>query len=167
MKKNTWVVVADEAIARILAGPSDTGELDSVEEITDPDAHAKGSEFRHDAEGRRTGGVVAKGGGAHGGAQSRPATTTSAAGEDDRHQEAERFARRVAAHLAEAFQQQRFEHLTLVAAPRFLGVLRQALSPQVGKVVTESLDKDLVHLDNQDITRRLLSKQGQTHSEAH
>ena len=41
MKKNTWVVVADEAIARILAGPSDTGELDSVEEITDPDAHAK------------------------------------------------------------------------------------------------------------------------------
>ncbi|RZL00807.1 MAG: host attachment protein [Rubrivivax sp.] len=165
-KKNTWVVVADEAIARILARPADTGDLDSVEEITDPDAHAKGAEFRKDAEGRRSGGV-ARGGGPQAGTGPGPASVTSAAGEDDRHQEAERFARRVATHLAEALQQNRFTDLKLIAAPRFLGLLRKALSPQVAKLVSESLDKDLVHLGNQDITRRLFPVQTQTHSEAH
>lgn len=151
MKKHTWVVVADEAIARILALPEEAGDLESVEEITDPDAHAKGAEFRNDAHGRRAGGV-ARGGGQQGGA---PASVTSAAGEDDRHQEAERFARRVAAHLAEALQQKRFNDLKLAAAPRFLGLLRKFLSPQVSQLINESLDKDLVHMSNDDITRRL------------
>lgn len=151
MKKNTWVVVADEAIARILALPPDAGDLESVEEITDPDAHAKGAAFRNDAHGRRSGGV-ARGGGQQGGSS---ASVTSAAGEDDRHQEAERFARRVAAHLAEALQHQRFNDLKLAAAPRFLGLLRKFLSPQVAQLVNESLDKDLVQKSNDDITRRL------------
>ncbi len=162
-KQKTWVVVADEAIARILASPSDTGGLDSVEEITDPDAHAKGAEFRNDAQGRRSGGV-ARGAGQQGGA---PQSVTSGAGPDDQHQEAERFARRVAAHLAEALQQKRFSDLKLAAAPRFLGLLRQALSPQVAKLVSGSLDKDLVHLGNQDIAHRLVLEKAQTHSEAH
>jgi protein required for attachment to host cells len=162
-KKNTWVVVADEAIARILAGPADSGELESVEEITDPDAHAKGAEFRNDAEGRRSGGV-ARGAGQQGGS---PQSVTSGAGPDDQHQEAERFARRVATHLAEALQQNRFTDLKLAAAPRFLGLLRKALSPQVTKLVSESLDKDLVHLGNQDITRRLFPSKAPTPSEAH
>lgn len=162
-KKNTWVVVADEAIARILATSPQAGALESVEEITDPDAHAKGAEFRNDAEGRRSGGV-ARGAGQQGGA---PQSVTSSAGQDDQHQEAERFARRVAAHLAEALQQNRFTDLKLAAAPRFLGLLRKALSPQVAELVSESLDKDLVHLDNQDITRRLFPASNRTHSEAH
>jgi protein required for attachment to host cells len=166
MKKNTWVVVADEAIARILAGTSDTGELHSVEEITDPDAHAKGAEFRHDAEGRRAGGT-AHGAGQQGGArQSGQATVTSAAGEDDRHQEAGRFARRVADHLSEAWQQKRFDDLKLAAAPRFLGLLRKSLSPQVAQLVSESLDKDLVHLGNQDIAQRVLPAQAQAQGQA-
>ena len=53
--KNTWVLVADEAIARILQWQERGAGLDSVEELTDPDAHADKGEFRRDAQGRRAG----------------------------------------------------------------------------------------------------------------
>lgn len=47
----------------------------------------------------------------------------------------------MAQHLAEALQQGRFGDLRVVAAPRFLGLLRKAFSQQVQAVVSEELDK--------------------------
>lgn len=140
MKKTTWVVVADEAIARILQ-LTDTGTyLDPVEELTDPAAHASNGDLRRDAQGRRGESV------------------TSSAGETGKHKEAELFASRVAAHLYEALNQQRFEALRIAAAPRFLGLLRKAMHPNVAKVVTGELDKDLVHMDNDDIAQRVFTR---------
>ena len=49
-----WVLIADEAIARILLWPGAGKELQPVEELTDPDAHAKASAFRNDAYGQRS-----------------------------------------------------------------------------------------------------------------
>src|SRR5215217_4799589 len=49
MMKTIWVVVADEAIARILCMPQKGGQLEPVEELTDPTAHASGSDLRRDA----------------------------------------------------------------------------------------------------------------------
>ena len=72
----------------------------------------------------------------------------------------------MADRLAEAWQQKRFDDLKLAAAPRFLGLLRKSLSPQVAQLVSESLDKDLVHLGNQDIARRVLPAQVQTQGQA-
>ena len=46
--KTTWILVADEAFARILARPRKPGaELVPVEELTDPDAHAREGELHH------------------------------------------------------------------------------------------------------------------------
>ncbi|RZI84684.1 MAG: host attachment protein [Rubrivivax sp.] len=155
--KKTWILVADEAIARVLYRPDNGGDLKNVEEITDAAAHASGSDLRRDAYGRRSGSAP------HGsGADSQhrlrgQSSVTSSAGEDEQHQEAEQFAKRVADHLAEALQQQRFEALRIVAAPRFLGLLRKAMSPQLAGVVTEEIHKDLAHLDNHDITQRLFA----------
>ena len=134
----TWVLVADEAIARLLEQPRDSGApLTPVEELTDPDAHARHADLAADALGRRAGGGTLPGGNA-----------TASAGEDDAlDQRAERFARRVAERLAEAHQQGRYDALRIAAAPRFLGRLRKALPPRVADCVCESQDKDLVHLD--------------------
>ena len=134
--RTIWVVVADEAIARILSWPERGDELVPVEELTDPAAHAKGSELRQDAYGRRSGG-----GGTDGGGQQRgPSTATSSAGLDERHLEAESFARRVAQYLADALQQGRYDELRIVAAPRFLGLLRKVIGKPVHAVLGDALD---------------------------
>jgi protein required for attachment to host cells len=118
----TWVVIADEAIARILTRPAARAALESLEELTDPDSHAGTAALQRDAE---------------------------------QHQHAELFARRVADHLDLALRQHRYTALYLIAAPRFLGLLRKAITPQVADVIVEEVNKDLVHADNADIERRL------------
>lgn len=153
--KTIWVVVADEAIARILRWPGAGHELQPVEELTDPAAHAKGSELRDDAFGRRAGPAGIAGGSGSGRGRSGPSTATSDAGLDEQHLEAEAFAGRVAQHLAEALQQARFDELQVVAAPRFLGLLRKAFAKTLARAVTVELDKDLIHSSNRDLTERL------------
>jgi protein required for attachment to host cells len=46
--------------------------------------------------------------------------------------------------------------LKVVAAPRFLGYLRQAWSPQVAGTISDELDKDLVKADFDELEKRLL-----------
>lgn len=165
--KTVWVLVADEAIARILQWPEVGDELESVEEITDPDAHANASDLRRDAYGRRAG--AAPQGSRQGTQQHRlrgAASVTSSAGEADQHLEAEGFAKRVAQHLSQALQQQRFDELRIVAAPRFLGLLRKTLDANVASRVTDEINKDLVHLENSDITQRLFQGRPPTGSGA-
>ena len=150
-----WVLVADEALARILQRAEVGHELEDVEALTDPTAHDKEGDLHRDAFGRRSGSAT------HGARQNTPhrirgtASVTSSAGEDQQHLEAQTFARRVAQHLAEALQQKRFDELRIVAAPRFLGLLRKELDAHVSATVSEELSKDLIHADNAELTRRL------------
>ena len=83
------------------------------------------------------------------------ASPVASAGEQDVHLEAQAFARRVAAHLAEALQQKRFDALRIVAAPRFLGYLRKELDAQVKATVSDELSKDLIHEGNAALGKRL------------
>ena len=153
--KTLWVLVADEAIAKILRRPDEGGELELVEALTDPTAHAKEADLSRDAQGRRAG--VAP----QGSRQNTPhrlrgtASVTASAGEDEQHLEAQGFARRVAQHLSEALRQKRFDELRIVAAPRFLGHLRKELDAQVSAAVTEETNKDFIHYDAAELTRRL------------
>ena len=55
------------------------------------------------------------------------------------------FARRIGRQLDLARRQGRFERLVLMANPRFLGMLRQVLPPQLGECVAAVVPKDLVH----------------------
>jgi len=135
--KPTWVLVADEAIARILERPPNGGELVPVEELTDPDAHASEAEMRHGPHGRR---------GVH---------ATVSAGDSERHQHAKLFAASIAQRLALHHRDQRFGELHVVAAPRLLGYLRGAIETGVWNAVASTLDKDLVKESNADLTRRL------------
>ena len=151
-----WVVVADEAIARFLTTTDTPGRLDPLEALTDPAAHAKEGELHVNDAGRRSGRVSHDGGhaGAAGGAGS--GSITASAGDDNRHLEARSFAKRVAQHLATALQDKRYDTLRIVAAPRFLGALRPELSTAVKAVVVSELAKDLIHVSDDDIAKRLL-----------
>lgn len=138
-----WIVVADEGLARILRRPQGGGDLEEVDRLTDAAAHADNADLRRDAQGRRAGGGTLQAG-----------NVTASAGMDQLHQEAELFARRLAEHLAEARRRQRYERLRIAAAPRFLGLLRKALDPQVAQSVESELDKDLIQDSLRDLTQR-------------
>jgi len=154
-----WVLVADEAFARILEWPGPGQRLETVATLSDPAAHAKDGDLRRDAQGRRAG--TAPTGSRQGSPEHRlrgVSSVTSSAGEDPQHLEAERFARQVNKHLAEALQRQGYDELRIVAAPRFLGRLRQVLDAHVKATVVEELDKDLVHMNEHELTKRLFGE---------
>jgi protein required for attachment to host cells len=140
----TWILVADEAIARILEKPRKGSELKPVEEFTDPDAHAREGELHNGPHGRRTG---AGGGG-------KPQATVSA-GDSERHQHARLFAARIAQRLLECRREKRFDAIHIVAAPRLLGYLRHEFHAELSDVIVDTLDKDLIHESNADLMRRL------------
>lgn len=135
--KKVWILVADEAMARILEQPQEGGDLVSVEELTDPDAHARESEMHRSPHGRRG------------------SLPTVSAGDSERHQHAQLFAARIAGRLAECLREKRYDLLHIVAAPRLLGYLRKALSPAVVAAVGVTQDKDLVQQSNAELSRRL------------
>lgn len=145
--KTTWVLVADEAIARILEKPRKGGDLVPVEELTDPDAHARESEMHRGQHGRR---AAFGGNGGSGGTQA-----TVSAGDSERHQHAQVFAARIAQRLAEFQREKRFDELQVVAAPRLLGYLRKAFDGNVAAAIVHSLDKDLVQESNAELAQRL------------
>ncbi len=146
--KTIWILVADEGIARVLASRGDSAPLEEVEKITDAGARADNADLRRDAYGRRAQATVQGDAGHPGAHPGRMATVTSSAGEDEIHQEAQLFARRVAKLLEEARNRQRFDELVVIAPPRFLGLLRKALPQSVCSVVTRELDKDYRQLSN-------------------
>ena len=63
----------------------------------------------------------------------------------------------MAERLDERLRQGRFDELQIVAAPRFLGLLRKTLSPAVLSTVTRQIDKDLINTPNEELARRLES----------
>jgi hypothetical protein len=87
-----WVVVADEAIARILVSDDETpGALRPERALTDPKAHAKEGELDHE-RGRRSGVVSSEGGQPAGRNAGGGASLVNSAGEEDVHLEAKSFA---------------------------------------------------------------------------
>jgi protein required for attachment to host cells len=143
------VLVADEAIAKLMLLPGRGAELVEIQALADPSAHARESDLHRDAHGRRAGpspNVVPVG------------HATTSAGESEKHQRAARFAKEVAAALSQALREKRFERLRIVAAPRFLGLLRQAIGKDVAGAVEDELAKDLIHLDAAALTAHLFPK---------
>lgn len=144
----TWIVVADEGRARILAQPQRGAELQEMEELTDAAAHAREADLQRGPHGRR----------AHSGVGPVSSITTSA-GADPLEREADLFARRVAEFLSQALQQQRFGALHIAAAPRFLGRLREHLSPQVQQTVAQEINKDLLQFKGRELAQRVFGEE--------
>jgi len=129
--ETVWIVVADRSRARIFEEVRPPRLLQEIADFVNPVGRASHRELTSDAAGRsRSTGLGTR---AH---SESPGTT------QDTH-EAERFAREIAHYLDKGRNEHRYAKLWLVAAPKFLAMLRKSVSREVSKMVEREADKDL------------------------
>lgn len=139
---NTWILVADSAHARIFIAETATSDLTEIESIIHPEAQQHEQKLTSDLPGRQAGGST----GSH----------HSVGGKTDpKKYEAAEFARDLCNKIEAAHNAQKFHQLIVVAAPAFLGHLREEMSKNVSKVVALELNKDIVEQDTASIREHL------------
>ncbi len=138
----TWVIAADSSRARILAAGTRNGPLKEVEDLVHTESRLQEHELRTDTRGRAF----------DSGGQGRHAMEPK---NSAKHQEAIRFAKQVCDTLSAAQGAGRYEKLYIVAAPSFLGLLRERLNPVVQNRIAGEVNKNLAMLSPQDIRQHL------------
>jgi len=141
-KKVTWIIVADGSRARFLANDGPGKGLHA----------AIAGEFHHDAPPTRELGTE------------KPGRVTSSVGANrsaiqphvDWHEvEKEKFSQEMADLLNDAAAKKSFDDLIIVAPPRTLGTLRQALSSKTSDHIRAEIPKDLTQVPLQEMPAHL------------
>jgi protein required for attachment to host cells len=138
----TWILVAHRGGARVFENPGPGKGLQLVEDIPHPEGRLKSGEINADKPGRAFDSI---GNGRHSMSQEHEAAD----------QVSLMFAKHLCDKLEKARAENRFGKLVLVAEPRLLGELRAALDKPTTALVSATLDKDFVGVDNRDIPKRL------------
>lgn len=147
--ETTWIVIANAGRARLFADPGQGKALQEVGDMVNTAARLRTSDTETDRLGPTSAGQsIHNTGGALPNKQYEPAQTP-----DERA--AESFAKDVAAHLLQAQQDGQFDKLDIVAAPKFLGLLRACLDPQLKARVNLELDKDYTHLASHQVREHI------------
>jgi protein required for attachment to host cells len=144
-----WIVSADAGRARIFSESTPDGPLQEVDDLVNTAARMRTNETYTDKLGPTSAGKsIHNTGGALPNKQYEPPQTPA-------EREAESFAKDISGMLLEAHRGGRFQKLALVAAPKFLGVLRMFLDPQLKPLVSLELDKDYTHSNAQQLREQL------------
>jgi protein required for attachment to host cells len=140
----TWVLVAHRSGARLLENPGPGKGLKLLEDIAHPQGRLKNGEINADKPGRA---FDKFGGGRH--------------SMSKEHEPVEQVAIMFAKQLGEKLDQGRihnqYQRLILVAEPRFLGELRATLTSPTAALVSDTIDKDLIGVENRDLPKHLES----------
>jgi protein required for attachment to host cells len=139
----TWIVVAHRGGARLLTQEGDD-KPNVFETIDNPAGRAKEAEFASDAPGQSFE--------SHG-----PGQRPHEPRETGREHATKAFASELADKLQRGRIDKQYGELFLIAAPRFLGVLRGALDPATSSMVRGTLDKDYAGLSDHELIGRLES----------
>lgn len=142
-RSTDWIVVANEATAEIYARATRHGSLEKILTFHNDAARGREAELASDREGRSFD--------SHG--QGRHAMTREKSG-PKRHA-AEAFAREVAARLEKGLHDGHCAGYALIAAPRFLGMLRKELGGPGMPEPLLTMDKDVVGRDLEVIGKLL------------
>lgn len=137
MRRKAWILVANKDKARILRVEK-VGVFEEVDDLIDPEA-----KNRHTITNANVGDNPG-----HNRHAWEPHT-------QPHEKEASNFAKLVAQRLEKARQDGAYESLYLVAEPKFLGYLRQALHPNTSQLVAGECPKDLVLESPQDLWEHL------------
>lgn len=134
------IVVANQAEAAFYDLESRNGEPKFATRLTDPLAHLHDRDLKSDRPGRVFDHAPLAG-------HRRGATAHHGTGGErrPRKHEAEVFARQVAEQLERARHNAEFDRLVVMAAPSFLGLLREVLPDSVRPHVAAEVRKDLVN----------------------
>lgn len=139
---STWVVAADSSRARIFEVGRSRAELREIGDLVNPDARLHERDLTSDDKGRA---YDSFGSGRH-------------AMEDKvsaKQQNAIDFAGRINEQLLSDLNQGKYDRLYLMAAPDFLGVLREKLDPHVRKTIAAEINKSLARHSTEDIAKHL------------
>lgn len=139
MQSITWFLVSDATKAKLFEEKA--GMFKELEDLV----HVEGA--------RHTGDLITDSRGRRGqGGSSRPGLSAAT---ETKEAEARKFAREQAGVLKRGLNENRFGSLILIAPPHHLGLLRQALDPEVSKRVTGSFRRDFINLPPQELIQRL------------
>jgi protein required for attachment to host cells len=142
----TWILVADAGSARLYESKKGISAWTLVREFSHPESRAHAAELLSDKPGRVkqfTGSRAAM----------EPTTPRKKV-------EVDKFARELSEALTAGVDQQAFDQLVLVTPPAFLGVLREKLEKRVSERVKHTIEKDYLHLEPQDLKKRLQEQLG-------
>lgn len=137
--QSTWIVVADSSRARIFERHDPDRHLHEVDDFINEAGRMNSGELRTDERGRF-----------YGKGERQMGHTADPAVMPYEH-ENEIFSRKLGDYLEKAHNDHRYEQLYLVAAPKFLGLLRDNLNSEVGKAVEEELPNDISKFTVQQI----------------
>lgn len=136
-----WVVVADEAEAVVYGRERRTGPMHELFRVENAAARKKAGEINTDKSGRNFD--------RHG--EGRHAMGREKA--DPRRHAATLFAKKIAERIGKAVHVGKCRGFALVAAPRFLGELRDALSSMPNVEPYREVDKEMVAADPERIAQ--------------
>jgi protein required for attachment to host cells len=138
-----WILVAHESGARIFSRLNPAADLELLEVIDHPIGRAKEQEMKSDRPGREEG---------WGPSAARYSFGKHVSATD---KNAIDFAHDLAARLDKERDLNTFDRLILVAGPRFLGMLRQALPEQTAQRIVKTLDQNLGNIGDREIPKHL------------
>lgn len=141
MKKDSWLVVANSSLARIFKFES-RQHLKELKVLEHPESRLHNLDLVTDKPGRD---FESWGVGRH---ALEPKVLP-------KRQEFENFAKDIANHLENAFNQGEFETLYLAASPSLLGLLRQSIHPNILKIIKGEVDKDMTQMKTDEIPPHL------------
>lgn len=139
----TWVIVAESSRARLFLLDAKNEPLVEMDDMLNPSARIHESELTSDLPGRAYGSTGS--GIKH---SMEPKITP-------KDQAAIDFARTIAERVEKARTTNEVESIILACSPKFLGILRHNLSDESQKLVTLSIDKNLVEMPEAEIRAHL------------
>jgi len=139
---NFWVLVADSARARIFNAETASAALDEIKDISHTEARLHERDLTSDLPGKNSN---------HSGKGHHAMDSETSA----KKYEAAEFAKIISKDLEKARTQNAFKYLVVVAAPAFLGLLRDAFSGEMTKMITLQVDKNLTQQKPEDIRDHL------------
>lgn len=142
-EKCFWVVVADESCAIVYARDSRSGPLRKLFSLNNKSAREKTDQLISDKGGRS---FDSKGKGRH---------TMADEKSDPKKRAATIFAKKIAERVGKVLHDGSCRGFALVAAPRFLGVLRNAISIATTVTPYATVDKEMVGQDTAVIEKLL------------
>lgn len=139
-----WILVADRTRAKLFhAIPGGHGPFPVLACFTHEQGRLLPQERNTDKPGRAV----------------HPAGWTSAVEphEDADHVENRRFAAELVSYLERGRLERRFDRLTVIAPPKFLGVLRDAWKSSLKPLIGTEIPQDLMQLSDAELQQRLES----------
>jgi protein required for attachment to host cells len=145
----TWIVSANASRARFFSQAHASDPLEEINDMVNEAVRLRAVETESDKIGptSATKSIHNVGG-------PTPNKTYEPPQMPDKHQ-AELFARDIAGFLLRGHQEGRFQHLSIIASPQFLGALRKLLDPALESLVNIEIDKDYTHFSPKQLQEQL------------